>query len=460
MGVVIDSIEWEPKPQLYLFLFCSCFFSIFLLPYFSKTSNRTSSSSSFDLGTASSSTSNQSSFLCFQRRFLMLYSLASVIEGLESVLGEFEYAYYGVSREQMVVSLCIGSAAALFFGTFLGILSDVIGQKKVCLVFCVLHLFVGIWKRATMNPSVWIASICLALASSIFSFSFETWMVKEHDKLGHRQDLLSDTYWLMDFFGSASLIGSQVLGNWLLSRNGDQRSIIPWSAVVLLSIISFLYITREWKESPVSAGIGGYWTAFSACIFGDKRVWLLATAQACLHFSISIFWILWAPTIVADGREVHLGLIYPCFFGAKMLGSTAVPWLISGSSPVRTEDSLIVAFLMAGFVLSIVAYDYQEIGFLVTVFCFFHACVGIIEPSLARLRTMYVPHQLRGGMISLSLAPANAALLFVLIQAGYASNIENATIMALASLGLFAAAGCMHVLKRWGKQPYQNWHKI
>jgi hypothetical protein len=31
----------------------------------------------------------------------------------------------------------------------------------------------------------------------------------------------------------------------------------------------------------------------------------------------------------------------------------------------------------------------QEIGVLVTLFCLFHACVGLILPSLAKLRTMY-----------------------------------------------------------------------
>jgi TRAP-type uncharacterized transport system fused permease subunit len=105
----------------------------------------------------------------------------------------------------------------------------------------------------------------------------------------------------------------------------------------------------------------------------------------------------------------------------------------------------------------------QEIGVLVTLFCLFHACVGLILPSLARLRTMYaklsvlslnfgstyqkkkkkkkikvlavnffmwicvdssaincvnryVPNELRGGMMSLSLAPANAAILLFMIQ--------------------------------------------
>lgn len=57
------------------------------------------------------------------------------------------------------------------------------GQKKVCLLFFMLHLFVAIWKRVNASPSVWIASIYLSLASSIFSFNFETWMVVEHEKV-------------------------------------------------------------------------------------------------------------------------------------------------------------------------------------------------------------------------------------------------------------------------------------
>lgn len=56
---------------------------------------------------------------------------------------------------------------------------------------------------------------------------------------------------------------------------------------------------------------------------------------------------------------MHLGLIYPCFLGSRMLGSTIFPWLISGLSSLRTEDCLVFAFIIMGLVLSITAYDYQ-----------------------------------------------------------------------------------------------------
>lgn len=55
---------------------------------------------------------------------LFIYLTFTVMEGLLAVFGEYELAYRGVSREHMVISLCVGYAAALFVGTFLGMLSD------------------------------------------------------------------------------------------------------------------------------------------------------------------------------------------------------------------------------------------------------------------------------------------------------------------------------------------------
>ncbi|XP_045812212.1 molybdate-anion transporter isoform X2 [Trifolium pratense] len=448
MGVVIDNSVWELNPSIFIFIFVCCFFSIFLYPHASNL-NRTSTI--FDHGLFSS-------FLRFQRNFLFVYSLASVVEGLWSVLGEFELASYGFGREKMIMSLCYGYTTALFAAPFLGMLSDLIGHKKVCLIFCILHFFVGVWKKITQQPSIFMTSICLSMANTIFSFSFEAWMVTQHEKQGHRLDSLNDTYWLMTFFESACFIASQMFANWLVGNNME-KNFAPSSAVMFLAIICFIFLTRGWTEAPTTTSFKEYSLSFYACIFGDKRIWLLTWAQTCLHFSIGIFWILWAPTVVADGREVQLGLIFTCFLGSRMLGSTVFPCLTSGPSSLRIEDCLVFAYIILALLLSIVAYDYQEIGVLVTLFSLFHACVGFILPSLARLRTMYVPNELRGGMMGLSLAPANAAILLSVVQGGYYQTVGNAALMAFGAFGLLLAAGCMHALKQCGKQPYNNWHK-
>lgn len=48
------------------------------------------------------------------------------MEGLWPVFGEYEFAYYGFSTEQIMMFFSIGCAASLFVGSFLGVLSDLV----------------------------------------------------------------------------------------------------------------------------------------------------------------------------------------------------------------------------------------------------------------------------------------------------------------------------------------------
>ncbi|CAI9111310.1 OLC1v1011506C1 [Oldenlandia corymbosa var. corymbosa] len=450
MGVVIESEVWESNKWLHVYILFTCFLSIYFCPH---SSQKSTAATVFDH-------SLPSAFLRFERIFLLLFTISSVTEGLGLLYGEYEWEYYGVDKQQMLLCLCVGSAASLCIGSFLGAVSDMFGSKKACLMFYILHFIVAIWKCVIGRPSVWVASICLSLASSIFSFSFETWMVAEHTKLGQRQDVLSDMFWLMNFVESASLICSQCLGNWLF-RNGSGKNVMaPNYAILVLAIVSIICVAQGAKGSPQTTNFEDYRASFWTHVISDKRVWLLSWSQACVNLSIAVFWILWAPTIVGDGREVNLGLLFPCWMGAKMLGSTLFPWMFSGRTSIRIEECLVYVLSSMGLILSVVAYDYQDVKILLILFFIFHACVGLVLPSLARLRSMYVPNELRGGMISLSQAPANMIFFLLLVQRGYHQTIANSTILALSAFGLFSAACCMYMLKRSGKQLHQSWHKL
>lgn len=437
MGVVIESEIWEPSSSICVLLFICCVVSIFCLPAKSVANVLDHAPST--------------SVLRSQRKLLILYAISSVMVGLWAVFGEYELAYYGLSNDQMLTFLSVGFAVSLFIGSFLGVLSDLLGHKKLCLLFFMLHLFVSVWKLVFGSSTIWLASIFLSMASSIFFFGFEAWMVVEQDKLGQRQDLLNDMFWLMIFSESASFIGSQALANYLIGDDVKRSIKSMWTEAAVLAVVALVYVTRGWPEAPQTAALKDYRVAFHRHVISDKRIWLLSWAQSCVYFSVAVFWILWAPSIVADGREVSLGLIYPCLFGSKMLGSTGFPWFFHGPLVLRIEEYLMYAFTTMGLALSVVAYDYQEIHVLVTLFCLFQICLGMVLPSLARLRTMYVPNEIRGGMMSLSLIPANAAILCLLVLRGY-EYVENSTITSIAALGLFSAAGSMYSLKKWGKQ--------
>lgn len=48
------------------------------------------------------------------------------MEGLWAVFGEYELAYYGFSKDQMLTILSVGFAVSLSIGSFLGMLSDLL----------------------------------------------------------------------------------------------------------------------------------------------------------------------------------------------------------------------------------------------------------------------------------------------------------------------------------------------
>ncbi|CAO2164649.1 unnamed protein product [Urochloa humidicola] len=451
MGVVVEREEWALTPLAYPLLSATGLAAVLLLPYFSAARTPAHaagpSSSPFDVGAGP--------FLRFRRTFLVLFSLASVVEGIQSVFGEDEFVRCGLGRDQMAARLAATAAAALFPSAISGVISDKIGSRRACIFYWVLQLAVGALKSFSALRCSWINSFILALASSVFSFCFETWLVVEHEKQDQKQDVLFDTFWLMAFFESVSLIGSQEITNVLVSNN-DNGFLLPYAFVAAISVVGILYMRNTSSTTQHASAIGSYQKSFFAHVLRDKRVLILVLAQASIHFAVSAFWFLWAPTIVADGRYAQLSVIYPCFLASRMLGSASFPWFYGATAPFRNEDSLTIAYIGAGLALSIVAYDYQEIGTLVILFCIFHACVGFILPSLARLRTMYLPNELRGGMMSFSLSLANAAIFIFLLQGAHPRNVANSTILGLASYGLLGAAGCIHMLRRWRKHSRQN----
>ncbi|EYU34542.1 hypothetical protein MIMGU_mgv1a025515mg [Erythranthe guttata] len=217
MGVVIESEFWEPNQSICIFLFIFCVLSIFLLP---------TKSAANVLDHAP-----HGAFLRFQRKFLLLYALSS---------------------EQMVTFLLVGYAASLSIGSFLGMISDLVGHKKLCLLFYLLHLFVSISKIVIGTPTICFTSIFLALASSIFSFKFR---VVDGNRLGQRQDSLNDMFWLMTFFESASFISSQVLANYFVDGNVFKNVKSVWSGASVLAFVGILFVTRGGKEARQTASV-------------------------------------------------------------------------------------------------------------------------------------------------------------------------------------------------------------
>lgn len=91
-------------------------------------------------------------------------------------------------------------------------------------------------------------------------------------QLEQRQDSVNDMFWLMTFVESASYIGSQVVGNWLISGHEKTSLLAPSSAVVIMALISLACVSRGWRKDPKSIVLKDYQTKFHTYILGGMRL--------------------------------------------------------------------------------------------------------------------------------------------------------------------------------------------
>lgn len=84
-----------------------------------------------------------------------------------------------------------------------------------------------------------------------------------------------------------------------------------WKAFDVLLVKISLDVTITYFEYlPIS--LNHQWTFCTP----DKRILLLGFAHACLQFSIAIFWILWAPTLVVWSSSIPLTIQY-CYLNSS-----------------------------------------------------------------------------------------------------------------------------------------------
>lgn len=81
---------------------------------------------------------------------------------------------------------------------------------------------------------------------------------------------MNETFWLMSFFESISLIGSQMLANWLIGKNVEKNITSSFQAAVLFAVVGLICVSRGWTEIPRTTTFKEYKNSFCAHIFGGK----------------------------------------------------------------------------------------------------------------------------------------------------------------------------------------------
>jgi len=361
------------------------------------------------------------------------------------------YESYGFTVQQIGILFIMGFGSSLVFGTVVGALADRIGRKKACLLYCIIYTISCATKHFNNMAILMFGRLCGGIATSLLFSAFESWLIAEAIKQGY-QGMLGDTFSKAVFYGNGlTAILSGLLANFLV-RSLELGPIAPFDAASIFLFVGGAMIITQWPENYGSKNSdrdlwAQFMVAFNA-IQKDTRVFLLGCMQALFEGAMYTFVFLWTPTMAKGGVEISHGYIFANFMLSCMLGSAVAGNLMTTS--ILPEYYMQFVFGIGAFCLflSAVLYDYDttfgltpiiasNINFII--FCLFEVVVGLFWPSMMKMRSQYVPEEVRSTVMNIFRMPLN---IFVCSILYHVSETNLSVLFLMCSAFLVCACLC------------------
>ncbi len=118
---------------------------------------------------------SNANFLAFQRSFFAVYFLALFGDWLQGPYVYKLYDYYGFKESQIAVLYVAGFASSVVFGTATGPLADLVGRKKIALLFSILYTICCLTKLSSSYWMLMVGRIMGGISTSMLFSTFESW---------------------------------------------------------------------------------------------------------------------------------------------------------------------------------------------------------------------------------------------------------------------------------------------
>mmetsp|Transcript_76769 Transcript_76769/g.214558 ORF Transcript_76769/g.214558 Transcript_76769/m.214558 type:complete len:492 (+) Transcript_76769:129-1604(+) len=351
------------------------------------------------------------------------------------------YDAYGFSHRGISQLFVAGFGASMVFGTFVGSITDTIGRKKGCQLYCLLYIASCMTKHFSHYWVLMVGRVTGGIATSLLFSGFESWLVAEAcEKRSFDKDALGHIFALMWFGNSlvailAGVLGDVTVGFSALQKVGETAFHVgglcsPFDLAIALLLVGLLFISLRWEENYGSPGASGEQTSEQAslatqvkegvqAIAGSKQLMIIMMMVACFEGSMYTFVFNWTPALSNQLSTPAFGMVFASFMMAYMCGSSTFDLLRGrGASAAQLAQWAFglgaVAFLVAGcmFRLSL------EVKNLVTIyggFLLFEFCCGLYFPSVSTIKGQAVPESIRSTVYNIYRVPMNAIVLGVLL---------------------------------------------
>mmetsp|Transcript_24022 Transcript_24022/g.66568 ORF Transcript_24022/g.66568 Transcript_24022/m.66568 type:complete len:648 (+) Transcript_24022:288-2231(+) len=407
---------------------------------------------------------NGFSFLTFRLSYLFVTLVVMLADGLQGTHLYVLYEGYGFS----VASLyCLGFITGAITAPITGPLIDRFGRKKSALLYCALEVGINMLEQFPFLSGLIVSRVVGGITTNLLSTVFETWLDTEYRNRGFAKEeyetLMRDSV----VVSNLAAIASGYLAHILAESFGNTG---PFEGAVTCTAVAFIVIFFLWNENYGKIGqekadgeentLKSPLTQLSETltfIRSDSRVLRVCITQGLTLGSLHIFIFLWSPLLKefsagcngavwgldAQGEPAY-GLIFGAYMAAGVLGGLCSPAVrkfvtfilspltkgqvpetvtVDDEEPVRAMDIefqgalcyfLCAVLLLAPSLLPATA----EYTFSIALFSFigYEFSVGIYSPCEGMMRSIYIPPESRGSIMTVPSIIVNVAVAMAVVS--------------------------------------------
>jgi len=372
-------------------------------------------------------------FVAFKWKFLSVWYIAAAVDWLQGPHVYALYESYGFNEDQIAALFVAGFGSSLLFGTCIGMVADVWGRKRCCILYCLLYAASCLTKHVDSFWVLMVGRILAGIATSIIFSAFESWMVADFSK--HRefpQSLLTYMFAMMYFgnycvaiiAGFAAEIAARITTPSKLeffSHVYTGGFIAPFDMAMLVGLSCTLLISLSWTENYGEAkGRNSLWHCCTETVWlirSNVGIMLLGLVSSTFEGCMYTFIFNWTPALaVPDLPPLPHGLVFSLFMMCCMCGAA----VFSLADPqVRPSAVLFPTLVLSASALLTASICIQLKTASVVVFVAFlvyEFTIGIYFPAMGTMKSHVVPEPMRASVYSFFRVPMNMILCSMLLS--------------------------------------------
>lgn len=348
-----------------------------------------------------------------------------------------------------------------------GPLIDRFGRKKSALLYCALEVGINMLEQFPFLSGLIVSRVVGGITTNLLSTVFETWLDTEYRNRGFAKEeyetLMRDSV----VVSNLAAIASGYLAHILAEAFGNTG---PFEGAVTCTAVAFAVIFFLWNENYGKIGQEGDGDEENkpksplgqlketlTFIRSDSRVLRVCITQGLTLGSLHIFIFLWSPLLkefsagckgalwgLDSQGEPAYGLIFGAFMAAGVFGGLCSPFVrkfvtfilspltkgsvpetvtVDDEEPVRAMDiefqGALCYFFCASLLLAPSLMPASgEYTFSIALFSFiaYEFCVGIYSPCEGVMRSIYIPPESRGSIMTVPSIIVNVAVAMAVVS--------------------------------------------